>query len=128
MTNAAIDTVILFAHDLQKLSGFYIEALQIDREDVVDEEGHVGFDLGDIYLGFDQSDGSHQHPGAVTFWARVDDLDATYELCLRLGATSLIEPVWRPWGDRLAAVKDPEGNVVGFSLRRDPEPEADELE
>jgi len=31
----------------------------------------------------------------------------------------VIEPVDRPWGDRLAAVNDPEGNVVGFSLRRD---------
>lgn len=121
MTNAAIDTVILFADDLKRLSTFYISALRVDEDDVVDEEGHVGFDLGETYLGFDQSDGSHQHPGAVTFWVRVDDLDATYERCLQLGATSVIEPVWRPWGDRLAAVKDLEGNVLGFSLRRDPE-------
>ncbi len=119
MTNAAIDTVIVFATDLATLSGFYVRALNVDEEDVVEEDGHVGFDLGGIYLGFDQSDGSHQHPGAVTFWARVDDLDETYQRCLDLGATSVIEPVDRPWGDRLAAVKDPEGNVVGFSLRRD---------
>jgi hypothetical protein len=45
-----------------------------------------------------------------------------------LGATSVIEPVWRPWGERLAAVKDLEGNVLGFSLRRDSEPEPDELD
>ena len=122
MTNAAIDTVIVFADDLAQLSRFYVRALQVNEEVIVEEEGHVGFDLGDIYLGFDQSDGDHQHPGAVTFWVRVDDLDATFERCLELGATAVIEPVWRPWGDRLAAVKDPEGNVVGFSLRRDPEP------
>ncbi len=120
MTNAAIDTVIVFARDLNELSTFYRTALRIQSE-VVEEEGHVGFDLGDIYLGFDRSDGSHQHPGAVSFWVRVDDLDATYHRCLDLGATSVIEPVWRPWGDRLAAVRDPEGNMLGFSLRKDEE-------
>jgi uncharacterized glyoxalase superfamily protein PhnB len=119
MTNAAIDTVIVYAHNLQELSSFYVRALRIDEDDVVKEEGHVGFDLGEIYLGFDQSDGSHRHPGAVTFWVRVDDLDKTYQRCLDLGATSVIEPVDRPWGDRLAAVKDPEGNMIGLSLPRD---------
>ena len=119
MTNAAIDTVILFATDLEGLSRFYVEALRVDEDEVVEEDGHVGFELGEIYLGFDQSDGSHQHPGAVSFWVRVDDLDETYQRCLDLGATSLIEPVDRPWGDRLAAVHDPEGNVLGFSLRKE---------
>ncbi len=119
MSTAAIDTVIVFAEDLETLSRFYMHILRVDENDIVEEDGHVGFDLGEIYLGFDRSDGSHQHPGAVTFWVRVDELDATYEECLRLGAESVIEPVERPWGDRLAAVKDPEGNMVGFSLRRD---------
>ena len=118
MSTAAIDTVIVFAEDLEVLSQFYIHVLGVDEAEVVEEEGHVGFELGDIYLGFDQSDGSHQHPGAVSFWIRVDELDATYEKCLLLGAKPVIEPVERPWGDRLAAVRDPEGNVVGFSLRR----------
>ena len=118
MTNAAIDTVIVFADDVARLSSFYIAALRVDDE-IVEEDGHVGFELGDLYLGFDQSDGSHRHPGAVTFWLRVDDLDATFKRCLDLGATPVIEPVERPWGDRLASVTDPEGNVVGFSQRRD---------
>ena len=121
MTSAAIDTVIVFAQDLSTLSQFYVSILGVDPDEVVEEEGHVGFDLGEIYLGFDQSDGSHQHPGAVSFWVRVDDLDGTYEKCLLLGAKPVIEPVERPWGDRLAAIKDPEGNIVGFSLRRDEE-------
>jgi uncharacterized glyoxalase superfamily protein PhnB len=119
MSSAAIDTVILFTPDPVGLSMFYRDVLAVDEEEVVEEEGHVGFELGDIYLGFDQSDGSHQYPGAVTFWVRVDDLDATYRRCLELGATPVIEPVDRPWGDRLAAVRDPEGNQVGFSLRRE---------
>ena len=118
MTNAAVDTIIVFAADPARLSAFYIAALRIDGE-IVEEEGHVGFDLGELYLGFDQSDGTHQRPGAVTFWLRVDDLDATFQRCIDLGAAPVIEPVERPWGDRLASVTDPEGNVVGFSQRRE---------
>lgn len=119
MTNAAIDTVIVHAADPSALADFYIRCLGIDPEEVVEEAGHVGFDLGDIYLGFDRSDGSHRHPGPVSFWLRVDDLDGTYHRCIEEGGTAVIEPVDRPWGDRLASVKDPEGNVVGFSLRRE---------
>jgi len=119
MTSAAIDTIIVFAADPARLAMFYRDVLAVDEDDVVEEEGHVGFALGEIYLGFDQSDGSRKHPGAVTFWVRVDDLDATYRRGLELGATPVIEPVDRPWGDRLAAVRDPEGNQVGFSLRRE---------
>lgn len=118
MSAAAIDTVIVFAEDIETLSQFYVHVLEVG-DDYVEEEGHVGFNLGDVYLGFDESDGSHRRPGAVTFWLRVPDLDATYEKCLLLGAKPVIEPVERPWGDRLAAIADPEGNVVGFSEARD---------
>lgn len=119
MSTPTIDTIIVFADDLDLLSRFYISALGIG-DDFVEEEDHVGFNLGDVYLGFDRSDGSHGRPGPVTFWLRVSDLDATYEKCLLLGAKPVIEPVERPWGDRLASVTDPEGNVVGFSEARDP--------
>ncbi|MDH3605734.1 MAG: VOC family protein [Acidimicrobiia bacterium] len=119
MTNAAIDTIIVQAADPSALADFYVRALSIDADEVVEEDGHYGFDLGEIYLGFDRSDGSHQHPGPISFWLTVDDLDATFHRCIEEGATAVLEPVDRPWGDRLASVKDPEGNVVGFSLRRE---------
>lgn len=41
----------------------------------------------------------------------VDDTDQTFELALKLGATTLMEPNDRPHGDRMAGIKDPCGNV-----------------
>lgn len=40
----------------------------------------------------------------------VDDVDATYHLALREGATSLMAPMLRPHGDRMAGFIDPTGN------------------
>lgn len=40
----------------------------------------------------------------------VDDVDATYHLALEEGATSLMVPMLRPHGDRMAGFIDPTGN------------------
>ena len=39
-----------------------------------------------------------------------DDVDATYHLALREGASSLMAPILRPHGDRMAGFIDPTGN------------------
>lgn len=41
----------------------------------------------------------------------MDDVDAVYERALRAGAASITEPEDQPYGDRMAGVKDPFGNV-----------------
>jgi PhnB protein len=41
----------------------------------------------------------------------VPDADATYARALRHGASSLLEPQDRPWGDRVAGVADSFGNT-----------------
>ena len=41
----------------------------------------------------------------------MDDVDAVYKRALQAGAASLSEPANQPYGDRLAGVKDPFGNV-----------------
>ncbi len=54
---------------------------------------------------------------AVTMWFDVDDLDQTFARLLELGATVRYGPVDKPWGARLAAVYDPDGNIIGLSQR-----------
>ncbi len=41
----------------------------------------------------------------------VEDTDTTYEMALRSGGVSLMEPNDRPHGDRMAGIEDPCGNV-----------------
>jgi PhnB protein len=57
------------------------------------------------------SDGSSAYapaPGAVHLY--VDDADATYQLALQAGATSIYPVADQHWGDRQGAVKDSFGN------------------
>jgi PhnB protein len=41
----------------------------------------------------------------------IRDVDATYTLCLSLGAVSISEPRTLPYGDRSAGIRDPHGNI-----------------
>ncbi len=46
------------------------------------------------------------------------DTDGAYDLALKLGAVSLMEPNDRPHGDRMAGIKDPCGNVWWIATHR----------
>ena len=107
-------TVIVFTTRMTELAEFYARAFDLGPPQTHDR--HVGYQVGPIYLGFDQVDTERGH-GAVTLWFPVDDVDATFARCVELGARVHYEPVDKPWGDRLAAVYDPDGNLVGISRR-----------
>ena len=47
----------------------------------------------------------------------VDDCNATYEQALAAGATSVTRPTDMPWGDRVARVRDPLGNLWWLMTR-----------
>jgi uncharacterized glyoxalase superfamily protein PhnB len=56
-------------------------------------------------------DANDQYPAAPTdVHLYVDDADATYDLAVQAGATSIYPVADQPWGDRQGAVKDPFGN------------------
>lgn len=61
------------------------------------------------------------HSG-FSYWVDVDDVDAAYAELTAAGAPSEAEPKTEPWGERLASVRDPDGNVV--HLGRAVEPDA----
>jgi uncharacterized glyoxalase superfamily protein PhnB len=47
----------------------------------------------------------------------VDDLQATFERLVALGATVRYPPTRKPWGAELAAVYDLDGNLLGLAQR-----------
>ena len=55
---------------------------------------------------------------SVTLWFTVDDIQSTYERLIELGALDRYAPTRKPWGAVLAAVYDPDGNMVGLSQRQ----------
>ena len=117
-----LTTVSFFADDLGAARTWYAELLGIEPYFVREIDGrpaYIEFRIGDYEheLGFidrrfaagDQTD---QPGGAITFWA-VDDVQASFDRLLSLGATAHQEPTEGGPGFVTASVVDPFGNILG---------------
>ena len=113
----SLGTAIIFTARMEELAHFYEEGLEIGPFER--SPSHMGCQLGAVYFGFDQVEGAEGNTkGGVTLWFTVDDLQATFERLVAMGARVKSPPAEKPWGARLAAVYDPDGNLLGLSQRR----------
>lgn len=118
MSNATPDTVIVFTPQMLKLAEFYQQGFVFDPP-VTTSEQHIGFALENLYLGFDQVDEPFSAAGSnTTLWFRVDDIEATFNHLIELGATVRYAPTEKYFGDKVAAVYDLDGNMLGLSQRK----------
>lgn len=114
--HAALDTVIIATTRMEELAEFYRDGLDLGQPQQFGGD-HTGFQLPSVYIGFDQVE-EVTKPGPVSLWFAVDDLEAVFEQFVKMGAKVKFPPVKKPWGDVLAAVFDPDHNVVGLVQRR----------
>lgn len=78
--------------------------------------GHAEVRIGNaIVMLFDSKDYWPPTPAFLRLY--VDDCDAAYEQALKAGGTSVTKPTDAPWGDRVARVKDPLGNLWWIMTR-----------
>lgn len=109
-----LHTVIVDTEDHEALAAFYRRAFELGEPER--EERHLGFRIGEFYLGFDRIEA---RPGAgrgpVSLWFAVPDLEAAFERIVALGAEVRHPPTRKPWGGFLAALLDPDGNVLGLT-------------
>ncbi|HEY2947517.1 MAG TPA: VOC family protein [Micromonosporaceae bacterium] len=115
-------TVNLFADDIAAAQGWYSELLGIEPYFVRQIEGrpaYVEFRIGDYQheLGIvDSRFAAHARSdkagGAVIYW-HVDDVQASFERLLSMGATVHENPTERGPGFVTASVVDPFGNILG---------------
>lgn len=118
MGKAVPDTVIVFTTQMAALAAFYRQGLGLD-DPVATSEGHIGFALGNLYLGFDQVDEAFSSAGSnTTLWFRVDDIEQTFADLVELGGTIRYAPTEKYFGDTVAAVYDLDGNMVGLAQRK----------
>ncbi len=113
---AYLDTVIIFTADGERLAAWYRRSLGLGEPERA--PGHIGFQVGAVYLGIDEVAEPPPGAAAVSLWFRVDDVDASFARFVAEGAEVIYAPVDKPWGDRLAALRDPDGNRIGLSARR----------
>lgn len=56
-------------------------------------------------------------PGVFSIWVYASDCDAAVEMLRSAGTPVHEEPVDQPWGERVARVGDPDGNVIIIGSR-----------
>lgn len=105
---------VLRTRDLPALASFYERAFGGEITYRLQHEGsdvYVAMTLGGatIGIGFEPDVDAGD---AVAIWIYVDDTDAAYAASLDAGGESVAAPEDRPWGERVAEVRDPEGNLL----------------
>ncbi|MQA11313.1 MAG: VOC family protein [Pseudonocardiaceae bacterium] len=118
-----LTTVNFFADDVPAAVAWYTELLGVEPYFVNPVEGppaYVEFRIGDYQHEFGILDRrfaphgkSDQAGGVVTYW-HVDDIQASFERLVSLGATLHEKPIERGPGFVTASVVDPFGNVLGL--------------
>ena len=112
-----LTTVSFYAADLDAARRWYAELLGI--EPYFQRPGYVEFRIGDhqhelgiIDARYAPGGATAGPAGAVVYW-HVDDLAATFDRLLSLGATEHDAPRERGEGFVTASVVDPFGNILG---------------
>ena len=110
---------ILLTRDLAGLVRFYENALGatvVYRFGEGGEDDYVSLQLGETSLGIGRDlDALPPSVGdRAALWFYVDDVDATYDAWLAAGGHAEQPPADMPWGERVAQVRDPGGNLVNL--------------
>lgn len=111
---------ILSTADLERLVSFYERALgAVVAFRFPDPEGgdaYVSLSIGPASLGIARDPGVERSPAGdpVALWFYVDDTDAAFAEVHAAGARVVSEPADMPWGERVAQVRDPDGNLVNL--------------
>ena len=108
---------IISTRDLGAALTFYRELLggTVDYEfpGPDGEPGYVDLELGTAHVGIARDPAAGTGTNArISLWVYADDCDAAVERLRSAGVKILEEPVDQPWGERVARVADPDGNVV----------------
>jgi lactoylglutathione lyase len=85
------------------------------------EPGYVGLEVGTSHLGIGRDPAAAGEGGearrAISLWVYAQDCDAVVERLRAAGVPIVEEPTDQPWGERVARVRDPDGNEVIVGAR-----------
>ena len=107
---------IVDTHDVAGALRFYRDLLGADvayRFPVDGEPEYVGLRLGSTNLGVGRRDRSGTgRNDRIKLWVYAEDCDLAVERLLAAGVRLHEAPADQPWGERMAIVLDPDGNLV----------------
>jgi predicted enzyme related to lactoylglutathione lyase len=109
---------ILVSRDLERLSGFYralLGAVEVRRVPAEGPTFFVGLRIGDSELGVVSVDDAPEGPQRMLLSIDVADVDALLPRVAALGGSVAGPANDMPWGQRVAHVRDPDGNPVNLT-------------
>jgi predicted enzyme related to lactoylglutathione lyase len=110
---------VIVTDDLDGLLAFYSSLLSAEQIFRYPEEGaafYIGLRVGDSELGIaSDADVVPGEPGRMLLSIEVPDVDALLLRVAELGGEAPGPANDMPWGQRVAHVKDPDGNVVNLT-------------
>jgi uncharacterized glyoxalase superfamily protein PhnB len=111
---------ILSTADLPGLVDFYARALgaEVVYRFAADDgtDAYVSLELGPAALGIGADPSASESPGdRIALWFYVSDVDAAFEAALRSGGREERAPTDMPWGERVAQIRDLDGNLVNLA-------------
>lgn len=110
---------ILLTRDLPRLVRFYEHALhgRVDyRFGSADEDDYVSLAIGQASLGIgrDPAVPAASTGDRIALWFYVDDVESAFSRWMSAGGDVVAAPADTPWGERVAQVRDPDGNLVNL--------------
>jgi lactoylglutathione lyase len=118
---------ILSTPDLPRALGFYRDLLgaSVTYEFAAPdgEPGYVGLQLAGSHFGIGRADAAAEaasdgdQPRPISLWVYADDCDAAVDRLQKARVTITEQPTDQPWGERVARVRDPDGNEVIIGSR-----------
>jgi lactoylglutathione lyase len=121
---------VLYAKDVEAVAGFYVRLGFEEHFRMPAADGSAGYiglrrdtaelavtveDSPRMLAGVEPGDGPRHE-----LFVYVDDVDGTVADLRTSGAPVLRDPTDMPWGERVAFVADPEGNVVSLAATPGP--------
>ena len=108
---------IIVTADMDAALGFYRDLLgAVVTYEFPGPDGKVayaGLELGASHLGIGRDPETTDQPTErFSLWVYADDCDAAVGRLRAAGVTVVAEPADQPWGERVARVLDPDGNLV----------------
>jgi catechol 2,3-dioxygenase-like lactoylglutathione lyase family enzyme len=110
---------IFHTGDLARAVAFYTERLGFEvryRFDEAEEGSFVALTLGEFSLGLTEVR-ELEPAGRVALWFYSDDVDGEIAALRQAGVEVVREPVDTEWGERMASIRDPDGNEVFIGQR-----------
>jgi predicted enzyme related to lactoylglutathione lyase len=113
---------VILTPDPARLQAFYAHlfgAVEVRRHPAEGPVFYIGMKLGDSELGLvHEPEADLEAPPRILLDVAVDDVDALVGRVVAAGGQVLGPPNDMPWGQRVAHVRDPDGNLVNLTQPR----------